>query len=351
MLIHHGRNDPVISVEFARAARQLLEGARAERRLSRERRRALAAARGAAARRGAGRRGDSRSRRAGLVSLRRSPVLRLIQGSAPDRDGASAFDVPLDDQPATSAEADGRLRSLTFRRARRASGRYANIRSCVGRTSRTERARRACSPGWVSRRSAPSTRPRRSASASTRSRRARRSTRCRSVADAVPLDDQPVPRMHPCVRLIYCFARPTHTYLDLNAREDFEREIVVKVNVPELVRAELGKRSWKGEHVALGTNTDPYQWVEGRYKLMPRDLGGDARLRQPVLDPHEVAAAAARHRADEGALRADGVRRQPLDPDARGEGVAPDRAAHAASAQADRGGRRAQRAPGSRSGC
>jgi DNA repair photolyase len=70
---------------------------------------------------------------------------------------------------------------------------------------------------------------------------------------------------HACV---YCFARPTHTYLDLNAREDFEREIVVKVNVPELVRAELAKPSWKGDHVALGTNTDPYQWVEGRYRLM-----------------------------------------------------------------------------------
>jgi DNA repair photolyase len=70
------------------------------------------------------------------------------------------------------------------------------------------------------------------------------------------------------VRLIYCFARPTHTYLDLNAREDFEREIVVKVNAPELVRAELARRSWRGEHVALGTNTDPYQWVEGRYRLM-----------------------------------------------------------------------------------
>jgi DNA repair photolyase len=65
-----------------------------------------------------------------------------------------------------------------------------------------------------------------------------------------------------------CFARPTHTYLDFNAREDFEREIVVKVNVPELVRAELARPSWRGEHVALGTNTDPYQWVEGRYKLM-----------------------------------------------------------------------------------
>ncbi len=65
-----------------------------------------------------------------------------------------------------------------------------------------------------------------------------------------------------------CFARPTHTYLDFNAREDFEREIVVKVNAPELVRAELARPSWKGEHVALGTNTDPYQWVEGRYHLM-----------------------------------------------------------------------------------
>jgi DNA repair photolyase len=67
----------------------------------------------------------------------------------------------------------------------------------------------------------------------------------------------------------FCFARPTHKYLDFNAGPDFEREIVVKVNAPELARAELARRSWKGEHVALGTNTDPYQWAEGRYKLMP----------------------------------------------------------------------------------
>ncbi len=66
-----------------------------------------------------------------------------------------------------------------------------------------------------------------------------------------------------------CFARPTHKYLDFDAGRDFEREIVVKVNAPELLRAELARKSWKGEHVALGTNTDPYQWVEGRYKLMP----------------------------------------------------------------------------------
>jgi DNA repair photolyase len=66
-----------------------------------------------------------------------------------------------------------------------------------------------------------------------------------------------------------CFARPTHTYLDLDAGRDFEREIVVKVNVPEVLRTELAKPSWKREQVALGTNTDPYQWVESRYKLMP----------------------------------------------------------------------------------
>jgi DNA repair photolyase len=66
-----------------------------------------------------------------------------------------------------------------------------------------------------------------------------------------------------------CFARNTHTYLDLSAGRDFEREIIVKVNVPELLRAELSRPSWKRELVAFGTNTDPYQWAEGKYELMP----------------------------------------------------------------------------------
>jgi DNA repair photolyase len=65
-----------------------------------------------------------------------------------------------------------------------------------------------------------------------------------------------------------CFARPTHEYLDMNAGRDFEREIIVKVNVPEVLRKELARPSWKRAHIAMGTNTDPYQWVEGRYKLM-----------------------------------------------------------------------------------
>ena len=72
--------------------------------------------------------------------------------------------------------------------------------------------------------------------------------------------------LHACT---YCFARPTHEYLDLGAGRDFETQIVVKTNVVEVLRAELARRSWRREHVALGTNTDPYQRAEGRYRLMP----------------------------------------------------------------------------------
>jgi DNA repair photolyase len=79
-----------------------------------------------------------------------------------------------------------------------------------------------------------------------------------------------------------CFARRTHTYLDLNAGRDFEREIVVKVNVPELVRAEVARPTWKRELVALGTNTDPYQWCESRYRMLPEILEALLEARTPV---------------------------------------------------------------------
>ena len=70
--------------------------------------------------------------------------------------------------------------------------------------------------------------------------------------------------------------------MDLDAGEDFEREIVVKVNVPELLRAELARPSWKRELVALGTNTDPYQWVESRYRMMPEILAALEAAETPV---------------------------------------------------------------------
>ncbi len=52
-----------------------------------------------------------------------------------------------------------------------------------------------------------------------------------------------------------CFARPTHTYLDMNAGRDFETKIVVKVNAPDVLRRELAAKRWKGEHIAMGTPT------------------------------------------------------------------------------------------------
>ncbi|HSO96678.1 MAG TPA: radical SAM protein [Acidimicrobiia bacterium] len=69
---------------------------------------------------------------------------------------------------------------------------------------------------------------------------------------------------HACT---YCFARPTHAYLDLDPGTDFDRVIVVKVNAVERLRAELAPRRWAGDAVAMGTNTDPYQRAEGKYHL------------------------------------------------------------------------------------
>jgi DNA repair photolyase len=65
-----------------------------------------------------------------------------------------------------------------------------------------------------------------------------------------------------------CFARNTHTYLDLDAGQDFNSKVIVKVNAPELLRAKLSSRGWAGEHIAMGTNVDCYQRAEGRYELM-----------------------------------------------------------------------------------
>ncbi len=69
---------------------------------------------------------------------------------------------------------------------------------------------------------------------------------------------------HACT---YCFARPTHEYLGLSSGDDFDRRIVVKVNAVERVRAEVAPARWGGHHIAMGTNTDPYQRCEGKYRL------------------------------------------------------------------------------------
>jgi DNA repair photolyase len=70
-----------------------------------------------------------------------------------------------------------------------------------------------------------------------------------------------------------CFARPTHEYLGMNAGDDFDRKIVVKINAVERVRAELAPGRWAGDHIAMGTNTDPYQRCEGKYRLTQGIVG------------------------------------------------------------------------------
>lgn len=78
-----------------------------------------------------------------------------------------------------------------------------------------------------------------------------------------------------------CFARPSHAYLNLSPGEGFDTTVVVKTNVTEVLRRELAKPSWTGEHVAMGTNTDPYQRAEGRYALMPGIIEALGESRTP----------------------------------------------------------------------
>jgi DNA repair photolyase len=71
---------------------------------------------------------------------------------------------------------------------------------------------------------------------------------------------------HAC---FYCYARGTHSWLELDTGKGFDTQVVVKTNVVQVLRRELSRPSWRREQVALGTNTDPYQRAEGRYRLMP----------------------------------------------------------------------------------
>jgi DNA repair photolyase len=83
---------------------------------------------------------------------------------------------------------------------------------------------------------------------------------------------------HACV---YCYARGTHAWLELDTGLGFDTQIVVKVNAADVLRRELSRPSWTHELVALGTNTDPYQRAEGRYRLMPGIISALADSRTP----------------------------------------------------------------------
>lgn len=81
----------------------------------------------------------------------------------------------------------------------------------------------------------------------------------------------------------YCFARPSHAYLGHSAGIDFERDIYVKVNAPDLLRAELANPRYKAKPIAIGTNTDPYQPAERRHRLMREILKVLLDARHPVM--------------------------------------------------------------------
>jgi DNA repair photolyase len=80
----------------------------------------------------------------------------------------------------------------------------------------------------------------------------------------------------------YCFSRPTHEYLGFSAGLDFESKIVVKENAPELLRAELSRKSWVPQLVVLSGNTDCYQPVERALRITRRCLEVFLEFRNPV---------------------------------------------------------------------
>ena len=80
----------------------------------------------------------------------------------------------------------------------------------------------------------------------------------------------------------YCFARRFQSYYDLDPGSDFTSVIFVKVNAPQVLGEELSRPSWRREPVSVGTATDPYQPIEGKYRLTRRCLEAFARWRSPI---------------------------------------------------------------------
>ncbi len=81
---------------------------------------------------------------------------------------------------------------------------------------------------------------------------------------------------------IYCFARPTHSYMGLSAGLDFETRLFAKPDVPKLLERELAKPGYKPRTIAIGTNTDPYQPIEREWRIMRQILEVLQKANHPV---------------------------------------------------------------------
>lgn len=117
---------------------------------------------------------------------------------------------------------------------------------------------------------------------------------------------------------IYCYARPTHAYHDLSPGLDFETKLFAKPDAARLLRVALGKKGYSPAPIAMGTNTDPYQPIEARYRITREVLELCLELRHPVtittksarvIDDIDLLAELARHR-----LTAVGISVTSLDP-------------------------------------
>ena len=80
----------------------------------------------------------------------------------------------------------------------------------------------------------------------------------------------------------YCYARPTHEFLGLDAGREFEQRVFAKVNAPEILQQELRRPSWQGETIAIGTATDPYEPAESQYRLTRRIIQVLRECRNPA---------------------------------------------------------------------
>jgi DNA repair photolyase len=84
---------------------------------------------------------------------------------------------------------------------------------------------------------------------------------------------------HQCV---FCYARSTHRYRELDGVGAWGSQLTAKINAPAVLRRELARPSWRNEHVAIGTATDPYQAIEGRYRITRGILVELARAATPA---------------------------------------------------------------------
>ena len=81
----------------------------------------------------------------------------------------------------------------------------------------------------------------------------------------------------------YCYARPTHEFWGMNAGKDFDQRVFAKINAPEVLRRELSRPKWRGETIAIGTASDPYEPAEAQYCLTRRILQVLAEFHNPVF--------------------------------------------------------------------